>query len=159
MGRYLYAFLPRANNGRELALDELQVELETMQGSWDGDHPAFREWVQGEVQGLVAAAQVSTTFTGRVGSLVQAPRNLWRLLRNLEQEGRNSGVPLSRIESLKRLARRSHRLTLATTWHEELRAVMASWRYLHRWVAVVLILVLVVHIVTALRYAPIGFGG
>jgi len=154
MGRYLYAFLPRANNGRELALDELQGELETMHG----DHPAFREWVQKRVQQLVSHAQESSTFTGRIWSLLQAPRNLSRLIGELHAEGRKSGVPESRIEDLKHLARRSHRLILATTWHEELRAVMASWRYLHRWVAVILIMVLVVHIITALRYAPIGFG-
>ncbi len=90
--------------------------------------------------------------------MMQAPGKLSSLLGELDQEGHEAGVPESRIGEMKTLARRSHRLTLATTWHDELRAVMASWRYLHRWVAVVLILVLVVHIVTALRYAPIGFG-
>ncbi len=158
MGRYLYAFLPRANSGRELALEELQGELEAMHGDWDGDHPEFRAWVQKKVQGLVEHAQGATTFAGRIWSLVQAPGQLSKLLAELQQEGTQTGVPESRIRDLKGLARRSHRLTLAATWHEELRAVMASWRYLHRWVAVILILVLVVHIVTALRYAPIGFG-
>ncbi|MFT5198466.1 MAG: thioredoxin reductase/Pyruvate/2-oxoacid:ferredoxin oxidoreductase delta subunit [Planctomycetota bacterium] len=158
MGRYLYAFLPRANNGRELALDELHGKLETMHGDWDGDHPVFRERVHERVQELVQMAQESTTFTGRIWSLVRAPINLSRMLKEIQHEGQTSGVPDSRIADLKRLARRSHRMTLAATWHEEMRAVMASWRYLHRWVAVILILVLVVHIITAFRYAPIGFG-
>jgi HAE1 family hydrophobic/amphiphilic exporter-1 len=35
--------------------------------------------------------------------------------------------------------------------YEDLRALMASWRYLHRWVALAMVLLLVAHVVTALR--------
>ncbi|MCB9910693.1 MAG: NAD(P)-binding domain-containing protein [Planctomycetes bacterium] len=159
IGRYLYAFLPRTVTGREMALEELQTSLVGLQGEWEGDHPQYREWVQEQMQALVTNVHWSRHLAGRLVGLVASPFRLHATLRNVRQVGRQQGVPNDRVEDLVTLARRSHRLSLATTWHEELRAAMASWRYIHRWVAVLLILVLAIHIVTALRYARIGFGG
>jgi hypothetical protein len=38
--------------------------------------------------------------------------------------------------------------------YEEVRGILSSWRWLHRWLALVLVLLTVVHVATA-----IGFGG
>src|SRR6185436_13412507 len=38
IGRYFYAYLPRAANGRELELEELKRELERLGGEWDAVH-------------------------------------------------------------------------------------------------------------------------
>ena len=35
---------------------------------------------------------------------------------------------------------------------EDLRAVLNTWRYLHRWVAALMVLLVVVHVVYALSY-------
>jgi len=43
--------------------------------------------------------------------------------------------------------------------YEDLRAVLNSWRYLHRWVALLMVLLVVAHVFTALRYASILPGG
>ncbi|MEZ6019461.1 MAG: hypothetical protein R3F17_04965, partial [Planctomycetota bacterium] len=159
MGRYLYAFLPRASNGRELALEEMQGKLASLQGQWEGDHPGYREWVEQKVQDLVAGVHWSQSGIGRVKALIGAPGRLRSVLREVRSEGSRLGVPEERVRDLVQLARRSHRLALATTWYEELRTAMASWRYVHRWVAVLLVLVLGLHIFTALKYARFGFGG
>ncbi|MEZ6193785.1 MAG: hypothetical protein R3C45_21285 [Phycisphaerales bacterium] len=35
VGRYLYAFIPRAANGREIDLDDLCARLATLSAEWD----------------------------------------------------------------------------------------------------------------------------
>jgi cytochrome b561 len=50
------------------------------------------------------------------------------------------------------LARRAHRAALMVAHFEDLRALLNSWRYLHRWVAALMVLLLVVHVVFALAY-------
>lgn len=158
IGRYLYAFLPRAQSGQELALEEVQSSLVRMQGQWEGDHPEFRDWVRSEIDGLVGAAHWSRGFLSKLGALLSAPWRMRQVLRRVRREGRTQGIPADRIADLAALARKNHRLALASTWYDELRALLSTWRYLHRWVAVFLVLILAVHIVTAIRYAPVGFG-
>ena len=43
--------------------------------------------------------------------------------------------------------------------YEDLRAVLSAWRYLHRWVALLMVLLVIVHVVHALMYSPFFFGG
>jgi hypothetical protein len=52
------------------------------------------------------------------------------------------------------LARRAHRTATAAAHLEELRVVLATWRYLHRWVAALMVLLLVFHVVYALQHGP-----
>ena len=33
---------------------------------------------------------------------------------------------------------------------------MATWRYVHRWVALYMVLIVLLHVVAALRYADLG---
>jgi hypothetical protein len=87
-GRYLYALVPRAANGRELRLDEVRARL---------------------------AAE-----------------------RDLDGRGLDDAVR-AEIEAL---ARR----------HERLRALLASWRFVHRWMALLMVLLAGWHILTALRF-------
>ena len=49
-----------------------------------------------------------------------------------------------------------HRDAIAATHFEDLRGVLASWRYLHRWVALLAVLLVIAHIITAMRYADLG---
>jgi hypothetical protein len=53
------------------------------------------------------------------------------------------------------LARRAHRAGWMAAHYEDLRALLSSWRYLHRWVALLMVLLLTWHVITALRYANI----
>jgi hypothetical protein len=36
---------------------------------------------------------------------------------------------------------------------------MSTWRYFHRWVALLMVLLLGIHVATALRFADFGLGG
>jgi hypothetical protein len=39
--------------------------------------------------------------------------------------------------------------------YEDLRAILSSWRYFHRWVALFMVLIATWHVVLALRYAEL----
>lgn len=56
------------------------------------------------------------------------------------------------------LARRSHRLVLQLANFEEVRGLLASWRWLHRWLALLLLLLTAVHVAVAFRYGQVDFG-
>ena len=57
------------------------------------------------------------------------------------------------------LTRRAHRHALMAAHYEDLRAVAGTWRYLHRWVAVLMVLLVILHIVYAFSYSAFFGGG
>ncbi len=159
IGRYFYAFVPRAANGREIALDEARASLASLSGEFDAAHREFGVVVRDEVERLVSRDRWSKSFVARLGSLLVGQRELKRVLRELGERGRAEGIAPSQLGPLLRLARRTHRTALMATHFEDLRALLATWRYLHRWVALLMVILLIVHIVTSLRTTAIDFGG
>jgi thioredoxin reductase len=156
IGRYLYAFVPRAANGRELELEEVQTRLAQLAGDWDRENRSFGERVRRRVQDLVAAGHWRGSLPRRLRALFTSQRDLRRALAELASSGRAEGIPDVQLRETLELARRAHRASLAAAHFEDLRALMGSWRYLHRWVALYMVLIVVLHIVAALRYASFG---
>jgi len=156
IGRYLYAFVPRAANGRELELEEVQTRLAQLAGDWDRENPRFGERVRLRVQELVAAGHWRGKLPRRLKALLTSQRELRRALAELATSGRAEGVPDTQLRETLELAARAHRASLAAAHFEDLRALMGSWRYLHRWVALYMVLIVVLHIFVALRYASLG---
>jgi len=78
-------------------------------------------------------------------------------LHHLRTQGRQEGIPLREIRHTLLLARRAYRLTLLVTHYEEVRAILSSWRYFHRWLGLLMILLAAVHIITAFRFGGIDF--
>ncbi len=156
IGRYLYAFIPRAANGRELALEEVQARLAGLDGEWDGDHPEFRHRVRGEVARLIAEGHWSRSLQRRLLAALTSQRRLREAVKNMRAEGLAAGVPAHRVDNVLHLAHRAHRTALAAARYEELRGMLSGWRYLHRWVALLFVLVLGIHVVTALRFGSFG---
>jgi hypothetical protein len=152
IGRYFYAWVPRAANGRELELEEIKLRLGRLAESWDVSPRAFVDRARSEVARLVESRQWRSTLPGRILALVGGQRELSRLLGRLAREGAESGVPAERIGETLALARQAHRLSLMAAHYEDLRGLLSSWRYLHRWVAALMVVLVVVHIVYALTY-------
>ncbi len=152
IGRYFYAHVPRAANGRELALDEVKSHLEAVDAEWSTEHREFGERVRSEVGALVDQRQWGGSFVGRVFGLLGLRLDLRRVLARLRAEGRVAGIPDAHIASVTSLATRAHRAALWAAHFEDLRAVVATWRWLHRWVAALMVLLVVIHIVYALSY-------
>jgi thioredoxin reductase/Pyruvate/2-oxoacid:ferredoxin oxidoreductase delta subunit len=150
IGRYLYAYVPRAANGRELALAEVRSRLDQLGTATDGTGFATR--ARARVEALVEGRQWRGSFVGRLLALAGVRWDLRRALRELDLEGRTTGVPAEELRTARTLAREAHRHALAVAHYEDLRAVLGAWRYLHRWVAVLMVVLVLVHVVYALAY-------
>lgn len=155
IGRYFYAWVPRAANGRELEIEEVKLRLAALTGDAAQGQGRYVERVRREVEALVHAHQWQSSFFGRVRALVLGQRELDVLLKRLAVQGEREGVPPERITETIVLARRAHRTTLAAAHIEDLRAVLNTWRYLHRWVAALMVVLIVLHVVHALNYGEL----
>jgi thioredoxin reductase/Pyruvate/2-oxoacid:ferredoxin oxidoreductase delta subunit len=155
IGRYLYAYVPRAANGRELALEEIQGALAALASEWDAGQRGFGERVRSEVQRLVESGRWHGTWIQRAFDVWYGQRRLQAALSRLRAEARAEGLPELQLAALLDLARRAHRAAWMAAHYEDLRGLMASWRYLHRWVALLLVLLVGVHIAAALRYTDL----
>jgi hypothetical protein len=155
IGRYLYAFVPRAANGRELELDEVQTRLAALASEWERDGGGFGERVREVVAELATHTAWRASLLRRIAAVIGSQRALRRTLAELRAEGLAAGVAPSALREMLELARRAHRAALSSAHYEEIRAVLASWRWIHRWVALLVVLLVVRHVVAALRYGSI----
>lgn len=159
IGRYFYSFVPHAANGRELQIDEVRTRLAHLTGEWDRGQSQFADRVRSEIERLVQTGQWKSGFFQRVAMLVTGERRLARSLRDIKAEAQQSGLAEDQITDCLHLARRAHREALVAAHFEDLRGIVASWRYFHRWVALLMVALVVVHIVTALQYGNLFEGG
>lgn len=159
IGRYFYAYVPRATNGRELALEEIRTNMAGLSAEWDSRFPGFGERVQNQIQTLVDSGHWQGSFARRAVALVGSQGQLKKALGKLRVEGRREGIPENQLNELAELARRAHRAAFMAAHYEELRALLATWRYLHRWIALLLILMVGLHIYTALRFGSLISAG
>lgn len=156
IGRYLYAQVPRAANGREVRLDELRTELAQLSAEWDRNGNGFGSQVRTEVEALVFDGPWRSSILARIGLIAIGQWRLSRCLERLHRTGRREGVPEQEMRSIFNLARRAHRLSLAITHYQELTAVLSSWRYFHRWLGILMVVLGIVHVVTATRYGSLA---
>ena len=159
IGRYFYSFVPHAANGRELRIDEIRGRLASVTGEWDRGQHEFANRVRAQIAVLVEDKQWNQSFFKRVLLLVTGERRLARTLRKIENEARDEGLASDHIAEVLHLARRAHREALAAAHFEDLRGIVASWRYFHRWVALLMVALVVIHIITALQYGRVVGGG
>jgi len=159
VGRYLYAYVPRAANGRELELEEVRVRLARLTDAWTGTQRAFAEKARATIDGLVAKRQWRSSLSGRIAALVLGQRELARVLADLRAEGRSAGIAAERLDETLVLAREAHRTAMVAANFEDVRALVAGWRWVHRWVALALVLLLVLHVVIALSYGTARTSG
>ncbi|MBL8860093.1 MAG: NAD(P)-binding domain-containing protein [Planctomycetes bacterium] len=155
IGRYFYSYVPRAANGRELALDEVHTRLAAIISEWDRGSGTFGTSVRNEVQRFVSESHWHGSFFARVRSLITSERRLRKTLTALRVQGHTEGVARDHVNALLKLARQAQRTALMAAHYEDLRALMASWRYFHRWVALGMVLLVVLHVVSALRYGQL----
>jgi hypothetical protein len=159
IGRYLYAYVPRAANGRELENAELRGRITRVAEGFERVHPVLAALVRDETLALVEERQWRTSLPARLLALVGAETGLRRLLARVRHEGLRAGLSRDQIDELQALTRSAHRSALATAHLEDLRGLMASWRWLHRWGAVLLLVLVGLHVAYALAYGAHLFDG
>ncbi|MCC6408984.1 MAG: NAD(P)-binding domain-containing protein [Planctomycetes bacterium] len=152
IGRYVYAYVPRAASGRELELAEVKLRLERESEAWERVERGFADKVRRELESEIERAQWKSSLLGRVVALVRGKRELERTLGRLAAEGRRDGVAEARVTAVLAVARRAHGTAVAAAHYEDLRALIESWRWLHRWVAALLVVLVGLHVVYALSY-------
>ncbi len=157
IGRYLYAFIPRAANGTESSLDDLRKQLTLLSTDWDRERKGFGARVREQVDHLITEGRWRPGFIARIGVFIVGQFRLRRSLRKLKREGALDGLSQVEIKHALQLARRAYRLTLLVTHYEEVGSILASWRYFHRWLGLLMVLLAIVHIVTASRYGSLDF--
>jgi hypothetical protein len=158
VGRYFYSLVPRAANGRELELDEVKSRLADLSGEWDRVSAGFGERVRSEIAALVASSRPKGAWFSRAISLIKSRRAFTRTLDNLLGQGAREGIGRDELAELRRLAERAHKNAVGAAHFEELRSLIGSWRWFHRWVALMLVLLVVLHVIAAFRYGGLGDG-
>jgi hypothetical protein len=71
----------------------------------------------------------------------------------LVADARASGLAEEHVAELRRLSSEAQRAALSAAHYEDVRGLLATWRYVHRWVALLMVLLVAAHVVTAIRYA------
>ena len=157
IGRWFYAWLPRATNGREIELASVRKQLDGALQLCGND--AFGRRAKGITSELLARRQWRSTFFGRAVALLGLQWDLWRSLRNLRSEGASAGIAPVALDGVIAAVRDAHGAAVAVAHLEDLRAVLGTWRWLHRWLALLMILLLVVHVVLAVMHGAFASGG
>lgn len=158
IGRWFYSFVPKAQSGRQADLEELGARVAAMGGEWDQVGRGFGARVRAQVESLVQAEHFGKNLVDRILTLVLGQIRLMRLLRKIESEGAAQGVASGDVQRALVLARKAHRLALQVTHYEEVRGILSSWRWMHRWLAIVLAVLVAVHVFTAMRFGNVDFG-
>ena len=85
-------------------------------------------------------------------------RKLKSTLTSLHQSGEEQGLSQDQIDGVLRLTERGYHTARSAAHLEDIRAILATWRYAHRWVAALMVLLAVLHIAHAVFYGHL-FGG
>ena len=155
VGRYLYSFVPRAANGRELELEEVEARLERALSDWDRQNPAFANEVRERVHQRLVEQRWQGNLFMRIRTLLTARHSIAQQLVALRRRALAERLSADQVEALVKLTREAEEAALLTAHFEDLRAVLSSWRYIHRWVALGMVLLVVLHIWSATRYGGV----
>jgi cytochrome b561 len=155
IGRYFYSYVPRAANGRELELAEALAQIAPTDAISDPAERKFRSRARDEVAALIERRQWKSSFFTRLLALLGSQRDLHKTLRLLTREGAAARIGATALRGTLALARRAHRSALIAAHYEDLRALLNSWRFLHRWVAALMVLLVLAHLYSAFFYGSI----
>jgi hypothetical protein len=155
LGRYLYAFVPRATDGHELDAQELRarvVRLRQELAAAGIAAPLLDE-------GTPLLAHAETGFFGRLFGVVAGSRAARRDYRRLRASVRTHERLRADARHLLPLARAFYRDRQRLARLSELRGLLGSWRFFHRWLAIVMIVLAAFHIAVAVRFGELWLLG
>ncbi len=141
IGRYFYAYVPRAANGRELELTEIRARLAEL--SANVEHYVARN---------ATDRQWSGSFFGRVAALFGFQRDLRRTIGRIRRDARREELSREELQETIYLAKRAYRTALMAAHFEDVRGLLQSWRWLHRWIALLMVVLVAIHVWSALAY-------
>jgi len=155
VGRVIYIRVPRSKEGRELEFAQVQEALAVYRDSMEqcGIHA---EWLNPDMTShRERQAGLLTLFL----SLIVGGRERRREYRSLKKKIMASENLHASVAHVLPLAKA---YSIHSQWfsrYYDLRGLIATWRFFHRWLAVLMLCVVAGHIVVAIRYGELGFGG
>ena len=156
LGRYIYAHVPRSLEGRELELEAVRARLEEYRRRLLelGVSSSLLELESPGVDG--PAPHFAKAFL-RIFYGDRESRQEFKRLRATVRSSRELLIQAHQILPLMR------RLCKERQWlvrYGELRQLMGAWRFLHRWLAVVMFVLIVFHIAIGVNFGELWiFGG
>ncbi len=156
IGRYLYSKVPRSLEGRELEIGQVRERLQAERHQLEAIGVSAA-WLHPQTppEGMEHPRTMPARFLAVLRGDRQSRREYRRLRRAIlaSPELRVSArhiLPLARA-----FCRHQHWLAR----YQELRNLLASWRFFHRWLAIVMLAVVAFHIGVALRFGDLGIMG
>lgn len=148
VGRYIYAHVPRSVQGQELELLELKalIEAERQELSAKG--------VGAESLADAPAAAAHRGMAALLTMLAESDREASREYERFRRTVEASPALAAAAQELLPLAKRFVKEKQWLARYEELRDFMGTWRFFHRWFAIVMLSVAVCHVLVAT-----GLGG
>ena len=155
VGRTIYIQVPRSLEGRELELGQvraeltacrIQLELAGVQADWLEQSPPEPRVHQ-------------TSLFGCFVAMANGYRERQREYRQLKRQVLGSSELKPSARKILPLARDFYTHLQWFMRYHELRSLIASWRFFHRWLAVLMLCVVVCHIIVAIRFGNLHLWG
>jgi hypothetical protein len=150
VGRYIHAHVPRTVEGWEMESGELRKRLLDYRGRLEA---------AGLPAGILDHAQDDVprrrSTLARLWGVLAGDREVRRTYRRLKDAVRSHAALKPLAGRVLPLARRYCQDRQRLARYGELRGLMSSWRFLHRWLAVVMIAVVLFHVGVALRFGDL----
>lgn len=155
IGRYIYSRVPRSLEGHELELDQIRKELQYIRRQLESY--GFKHSLLDEIE---PSAELNAKRYGTsvpIIGLIFGNRQIRFEFQSLKNAILNSPTLAALSPTLLPLAKRycKHRQWFAR--YDELRAFMSSWRFFHRWFAILMLITVVFHIGLSMFFGNLMF--
>ena len=150
VGRFIYAHTPRSVQGKELELAELQKNLGAYRADmqkmgfsidmFENTHPAVRR------------TSANGGMISILASFIAEDRRQTQEYRQLQEAVMSSAEIQTGHAHAREILELGRRYFKERQWldrYQELRSMMSSWRFFHRWFAIVMLIIAAFHILVA----------
>jgi hypothetical protein len=156
IGRYLYAKVPRSLEGRELEIEQVRERLHTYRHQLE-DIGVSAEWLYPPtpLEGKDHPRSMPARFLALLSGDRQSRRDYRRLRRAILAAPELHASARHILPLAQAFCRYQHWLIRC----HELRHLLASWRFFHRWLAIVMLVVVTFHVGLAVRFGHLWMMG
>ncbi len=155
IGRYIYVHVPRSLEGRELEFEQVRAQLALCRDRLERAG-VQTHWLH---ERDVPETQPHGGLLQSFASLMIGDRQRQRDVRQFRQAIRSRRDLQLMAGEILPLVRDFCRHWQWMTRYHQWRGLLASWRFLHRWLAIVMLIVASFHIFIAFRYADLSILG
>jgi hypothetical protein len=156
IGRYFYAKVPRSLEGRELELEQVRERLHAYRHQLE-DIGVSADWLYppAPLEGKDHSKSMAARFLAVLSGDRQSRRDYRRLRRAILAAPELHASARHILPLVRAFCRYQHWLIRC----HELRHLLASWRFFHRWLAIVMLVVVAFHVGLALRFGHLWMMG